>query len=292
MSRETGPGVSEDVCHHCHTVDNERDGESVCTDCGLVLTQLFFPSGGGSWQPAVSLHHDLPSLQQQQRWEEEEEEEAEEEVVAMHRFIADVSANAQISNCVMRHAVQYYDEIRKWSSCRCFSKETLASYALYESLNKFGVPRLAEEIEYYTGVKRKSLWQVETHVTSQSGVATVHDPVHFVSRYCDVLELSYPEQLMIRETVACLNSTPDIPLGNLHCNCLVAVVIYLFCKDRKTTMKKKNKVSLESICEVCTISATSIHRVIRQMRQLTPMLAKHPQLACILRALSSSSSSS
>jgi len=96
---------------------------------------------------------------------------------------------------------------------------------------------------------------------------TLNDPILYVQRYCNLLQFSYADQVRVRQTV---EQMLQLPLGNVRCNCLVAVVLYLHCKD------SKKKLTLRKICEVCSISATSVHRVVRQLQGLTSELSKTP----------------
>ena len=300
MSGADAAGISEDGCRHCNIVDLERDGDSVCTDCGLVVAPLLLPyyesssssignSGDIPWADEFPLWRSGSSTDRTRRISNGESKDAE-----MREFIVDICVNAEIPNNVTRYAVKYYGKLRREQrqqpQISVFSRQTIASYAIYEALNQFEVPRLVEEVAYLTGVKRERIWQVEAELASLGVNGAVHEPEHYVSRYCNLLGLSYPEQLMIQDAVACLNSAVDrIPLGNLHCNCLVGVVIYLLCKlgkkhnPSKTTVT--SKLSLMQICDTCDISATSIHRVIRQMKLLSAEMALEQRVAWILPIL-------
>ncbi len=251
MSRKYDQTVSENACSHQNTIDNERDGECVCTDCGLVLSQLYNENRFLRQIPLVSKN-------------------------TMHDFIRDIGENAHIPDCIVAHALNYFDKIQKLESSK-FCSTDVAAFALYESLNKFEVPRLAEEIAFFSGVKLKKILAIESNLTLET---YTHDPKHYVSYFCNILNLSYANQLLIGETVDCLNE--EIPLGSVRCNCLVALVIYLFCKDRE------KKVSLKKICETCSISATSVHRVMRQLKKFARELFKKPPLVWIAKHLEKS----
>lgn len=223
MSRAFGKNISRNACSHDNTVITAED-ECVCTQCGLVLQQLFNPS---TWHCfPVSDKDDITD------------------------FLHDVGDRAHIPGNIVVHAEHYYKKIK--GLLPKFQNKILAAYALYESLNKFEVPRMAEEIEHYSGVKLKDIWSVESNLSLEIPLS---DPINYVHRYCVLLNFSYTEQTTVRRTVW---SIQCLPLGNLRCNCLVAVIIYLFCKE------EKKKITLRKICETCNISATSVHRVIRQ----------------------------
>jgi len=188
-----------------------------------------------------------------------------------YEFIRNVAENACISENVIVFAMNYFDKIKP-SLTRKFKETTIAAYAIYESLNTFEAPRLAEEIEFYTGVPLDEIWEVECNLEIETQIP---DPKHYVHRYCSLLNICYSDQLIIRDTVECLNT--EIPIGNLRCNCLVAVVIYLFC------LEKMKPITLKKICDTCYISATSIHRVIRQFKEVIPEIKEHKPIFWILK---------
>ena len=233
------------MCAHAVVVENRED-ESVCTECGLVLAEqmyhdFFHPKGWATPNGGVLLYGEN----------------------RIHKFIRDIGANACIPDNVVLYATNYYEKIQAALPLK-IKPWAIAAYALYESLNKFEVPRMAEEIAHYSGVKLQDIWQVETNLMLEE---TLNDPILYVQRYCNLLQFSYADQVRVRQTV---EQMLQLPLGNVRCNCLVAVVLYLHCKD------SKKKLTLRKICEVCSISATSVHRVVRQLQGLTSELSKTP----------------
>jgi len=238
-----GENIPTDVCAHAAVV-NTREDERVCTDCGLVLEEqlyydFFHPKGWATPNGGILLYGEN----------------------RIHKFIRDIGANACIPDNVVLYATNYYEKIQAALPLK-IKPWAIAAYALYESLNKFEVPRMAEEIAHYSGVKLQDIWQVETHLMLEE---TLSDPKLYVQSYCNLLQFSYADQVCVRETVELVL---QLPLGNIRCNCLVAVVLYLHCKD------SKKKITLRKICEVCKISATSVHRVIRHLQELTLEISK------------------
>lgn len=246
MSDRCGERFSSDVCSHLNVINNWED-ECVCTDCGLVLIeQLYSP----------------------QRWLQDA---TKKQLCGMHSYIQDIGENACIAGNVIAYSQNYYDKI-KTKLIRKFQDKAIAAFALYESLNKFEVPRLAEEITHFTGIPSHVFLKLENALPQEISML---NPKHFVHRFCNLIDLSYRDQLQIGYAVDIINN--EIPLGNVRCNCLVGVVMYLFCKENE---KKK---TLKTICETCCISATSIHRVIRQLREFSPQMKKISQLSWMLK---------
>lgn len=189
--------------------------------------------------------------------------------VPIHEYMRDIGANACMPDNVVLYATNYYEKI-KTSLTPKFKQKTIAAYALYEALNTFDIPRMADEIAYYTGVKQQDIWRVESNLVLED---TLNDPVKYVHHYCTLLKFSWADQVCVQRYVELLQ---ELPLGNLRCNCLVAVVIYLYCKDTK------KKIILKKICETCNISATSVHRVIRQLHELKSQISKFPLLEWLI----------
>lgn len=234
--------VSSDACSHCNTVDTQED-DCVCVDCGLVLsqTQVYNPT---TWSTPVCGSDNI------------------------HEFIRDVGENACMPGNVVVYAVNYYDKIKAALSPK-FPKKTIAAYSLYESLQKFEVPRMAAEIQHFSGVKLKHIWQVESNLNLEQ---SLNNPTHYVHRFCVMLNFSYADQLTVKNAVEAIQL---LPLGNLRCNCLVAVIIHLFCKE------VGKKITLKKICETCDISATSVHRVIRQFSEHSSVISVTPCVSWI-----------
>jgi transcription initiation factor TFIIIB Brf1 subunit/transcription initiation factor TFIIB len=232
MSGARGKTSSTDVCGHQNTVDT-CEGDNVCTDCGKVVGQVYetppFFMGGC---------HEFVSPD-----------------VDMYEFIRDCGENAKLPPCVMKYAENHYSKIKVVLLKKC-SKQSIAAYALYESLNMFEVPRLAEEIAYYTGVSITDIWRVESNLVVET---TFDDPAKHIVSYCQQLNMSYSEQMTLKECVESIQEEGLI--GTLRSNCLSAVLIYTYCKYAK------KKITLKKICETCDISATSVHRVIRQLTE-------------------------
>jgi transcription initiation factor TFIIIB Brf1 subunit/transcription initiation factor TFIIB len=229
MSRACRQYYPENGCHHTRTVDNDSDGECVCMDCGLVLDQLYtnpFPNS--------SLQFNNNDLR-------------------INIFIADVCTNACIAQSVVDYASVYYKTL-KTSLKTNFKDEEVAAYAIYEALNRMEVPRTAQEIEHFSGVSMKQLFKIEAALSLPKTLN--ENPSDYVTRYCSLLNMDYSAQTTIQ---AITNGLQEI-LGNLKCNCAVAVVIYLFCKYHD------KKISLKEICSTCCISTTSVHRVIRKLK--------------------------
>lgn len=170
-------------------------------------------------------------------------------------FMRNIGENACMASGIITFAESHYEKIRGQLLPKYRSK-AVAAYAIYEALNRFEAPRMAEEIQYYSGVDIKDIWQIESALIFEK---TLSDPLNYVHRFCQLLNLTFSMEADVKRKLG--DMLTHLPIGNLHCNCLVAVVLYLLCK------KTKLKLTLRKICDACKISATSVHRVIRNLKE-------------------------
>lgn len=240
MSGECKQHFSSDECLHNQTVDDEREGNSICISCGLVLQPIFLET---SWETEKrqSMHFDQDLKGRSREF-----------------FFRDLGANAHICESITHDAGLYYDKIKNNLKDHKpkFNDNVLAAYALYETLSKHKVSRSVQEIEYLTGSKPGKMFAVESALNLTE---TLNCPLHFVSRFCSMLQLSFIDETIIRNIVK--NAT-KLKLSNMRSQCTVAVIIQLFCKE------KRYKITLKKICEICGVSPTNIHTLIRKMDKM------------------------
>jgi transcription initiation factor TFIIIB Brf1 subunit/transcription initiation factor TFIIB len=242
MSRTCGNDVSEHVCYHSNTVDDERDGTNVCTDCGLVLDTLLFPTSTAN-----------------PRTNEGDEN------YKIKYFIKDVCANAHIPESICNYSYFFYKKIRKDEVLKKIKNNQLAAFAIYNTLHRFEVPRSLEEISHYTGENIKRVLTIEAEATLTENR---NDPTHFVDRFCSLLQLEYFDSNIIKSIVGNMYG-----MGNVKTSCLIATCIHLFCRE------KKRKIMLKTICAVCSVSPTSVHRIMKcldkkYVKQITLLCSK------------------
>ena len=248
MSRRRYNAGSTNACSHLQTVDNDREGECVCTECGLVLESLYTATYEDMHMSATSYTADSN----------------------IYSFVSDICHNGCMPEGVITYAMNYYrklcTKLRKQ-----FPERNIAAYAVYETLNRFEATRTAEEIEHFSGVKIRDIWLIESNISTD---AALNDPTGYVQRYASLLGLKYCHQLFIKEVIVLMENSLNI--GNIKANCLVAVTIYLASKELG------EKLMLKKICEVCDISTTSVHRVLRKLEQECRLnIEKTPELRWI-----------
>ena len=229
-------------CQHAHSIDDEHTGSCVCTDCGLVLEQLYM--------------FDYKQKEHMDNLYEATQLKAEKFDIA--RFLTDVTHNAHIPSYILSRALWYFDIIkgRLKDKKKHFKDRDIAAFALYETLNDQGVSRTVLEIEDCTGISRAILWAVESSLIFTN---TLIDPKHLVDRYCTTLDIPWRDLSEIKTIVGNMYG-----MGNVRPQCLVAVVIYLytnfFCK-----LGEQMKPTLRKICDVCIVSPMTVLKIVKNM---------------------------
>ena len=131
------------------------------------------------------------------------------------------------------------------------------AYAIFTASAKMGCPRQMEEVARYCNVSVRRVWDVQKLQAPQSMSPEIK-AADYATRYCSLLELDYSHSLIIAKIVDSGQFRQKV--GAIKSNSLIAVAIYLYCKE------KKIKIPLKRILQACDgISATTIFRAIRKI---------------------------
>lgn len=222
--------ISRAECTHCETID-VQEGERVCLLCGLVVEQLF--------------RHER---------ENERRDEYDSKSSEVYIFLRDVCDKATIPNFVLSYTLSYFRALKVdfKKQDKKFSDKVIVAYALYETLSRHEIPRLLEDIAYYTNIPSKTLSKLLSYLNFPE---TLNNPKEFVDRYCSLLGLKYYDAKIIKGIVQSMCDE-----SNIRPNTMVATIIYLYCQECDV------KVSMKSICEVCSVSSGNVYRTIRNFK--------------------------
>lgn len=234
MSTGRGKNLPGDACKHQQTVDDDREGYSVCVLCALVLEPIYQQDGREKFSKTIVKAVESPIIS----------------------FLLDVAAHAHIPQFIIDYSISYWKKIKiqlKGHRPR-ITDRTLASYALYETLCRNNLPRTVQEIECITLCKRAKLFAVESALNLQDAA---NHPLDYVERFCSLLDIDFYEMKIIRGIVGNM-----FGLGGIRPQCVVAVVIFLHCKETNKDLQ------ITKICEVCDVSSTNIYAIVRKMKKM------------------------
>jgi len=229
------PGTDEAYgCPHSKTIDDDREGQCVCIQCGLVLESIF----------QAPKNEDLPLYDHQQN--------------IINSFLRDVGAHAEIPLSILQYAESYFQEIKNsLREKKKFKDKELASYALYETLHRHKIPRPLPEITYFCDINPTKLFAIETALNIRGEDEPSH-PIDYSDRLCNLLGLSFCDSKFIKGIVF---NTHLLSLGSRRPQSVVALVVYLYCQQNEINM------SLIHICEICSVSSTNIYKLARNLQE-------------------------
>ena len=234
-----------DTCQHLRVYEDEKEGESICIDCALVLDRL---CGIPKYPP--------PREELQMTGENER----------ILDYIKDICANGCFPQNVVQCAFNYFVKIKKEISTRFFLNDALAAFAVYNALNELDIPRSIDEVERYSGVTVKKMWEIAGCLNITN---VPNDPTVYVDYYCSLLPLQYFDANIIRSIVGNLYG-----MGNIRPNGLIAAIIRLYCIENN-----RKEIKFSDICRATKTKRAGIHRIIRLLdekyiKQITLLSSK------------------
>ncbi len=229
MSEFSRSTFFSDGCDHPQVIEDYHEGTTVCTHCGLVLDVIR-----------------LPSYRSEKNYDFEKK-------LNTQGFLENVCEKAGIPHSILEYTAWYATNIENQLKHEKIVKNGIISFALYETLLRFQIPRSPQEISFFTGIPTSTLWFIEKKLSSS---VIKSSPQDYVERFTSLLGLDYTHNSTIKTIVSNLYG-----MGDVRPACLIAVVIHLFCKE------KKIKKTVKEICESCGVSSASMYKIMKKMKK-------------------------
>lgn len=202
----------ENTCSHLSVYDDEKEGHSVCLNCGLVLQQLFTFS----------------------HFNEEKEYSFEE------KFLQDVCKENNLAGNIPQKAYElwtlHFPEMRK---SHFFYYASLA-FCLYEALLYADLTHSLTEISRMTGVTPKKIKKLESQMKYNNNY--FQKPIHFIERYGKILYIPFFHIKIMTNIALHL-----IDFHYIKPQCVSAMIIYLYCQENDLDYSLKD---ICSVCQV------------------------------------------
>jgi|GEM_PF-2726231 len=190
---------SEHLCSHENIIDDEREGCSVCTNCGLVLEEkLFLPSYNETY--FASCFQTVVQSETKQNVKE-----------LLHRINLPSTYSNEIAEKCLRKK----------------SKTKSIPFLLYQTLNENGCPISIKEISAVSGQSNSEIYKHQ-----EKNDVIILRPEEMLEKYCNMLKLDFKDYSVIKENIkGCLKTGHN----NLT---IIGANIYLHCKTfKKIPMK-------------------------------------------------------
>lgn len=243
--------VTSNDCAHLNKCDDRDSGYEICTNCGLVLEQLY----------EVDYNHSQHIAPYNEITISTNSKQVLNKKCLITQFFTDISHYSFISKQIFNLSMTYFELIKQQSKemKKKFTDVQLAAYALYTVLKEEGIPRTPSEIEAVTGVNTSYLWLIQHELPDKLNVS---NPTSYVSRYCTILGFEFCEISKIKTIVGNMYG-----MGDIRSQTLVAAIIHLYYKQHKQNKTTSiSKLTLKQICGVCNVSTHTTRKAIQRIK--------------------------
>lgn len=219
---------SGNCCDNRIEVTDERSGDYICINCGLVLDR-YFTSGVGAASNDVN-----------QKCVSHTEDKIKD---ILDKLFVPLSFSDQI-------LTTFEARIMKEPSLSQTSikKERLLTYCIYESLNELGIPVSFKDVSAVTGISTQDLYSHQEKV-----ILPLY--VDLLEKYCSILNIDYKTSTHLRKGLPTKPVTGHNPLT------IIGGLLY---SNSKTYSLK---LTLKQISSVLNISPVSIQRYLAKQKK-------------------------
>ena len=237
--------VDEDICLHSNQIDN-GEGMMVCESCGFVQDSSYtMPSSNAKnvCNDSLKFNNIGDKLSRQE---------------IMISFLCDICANNNIVGCILQRAISIYKASVKTSTKQGIkiSNHHLATMALYESFVLEHAPRTPQEVCVMCDFPISQFWRIEKKQLHNFSIdpSLILEQTELCERFCSLLNLSFKDTQSI---IQLLRSQRSTRLQSMRPQSVAAAIIYYYCREYYPN------VSLNSICNVCSVSKGNVRNIIR-----------------------------
>ena len=158
------------MCEHSKTIDDLHSGDTVCCDCGLVLQERITMGNAcaslcGPSSPPPPLVRSSSTETVASEWESG--------LLGDHRVVR----NEMLETCARLHIsdayvadnavdMMRYLVVNKGRMMNLAAKRQVFAFALYETLNRMGIPRTPQLIAHSCGISPSALLRVESELNA------------------------------------------------------------------------------------------------------------------------------
>lgn len=197
-------------CPHLNEIDDFRNGDVICVDCGLIIDKIYVTS-------FVSCpESDSPSFEKE--------------------YILEILNRLNIPYTYSDKILQKFNDLsRKEKNCN--RKLEILSYSVYEILNEYNIPISLKDICSVSGISTDKLF-------SKQHCATTVPLSPTLEKYCLMMNLSYQDFIKIEQKLPCELESGHNPLT------IIGSLIYKYSKENNLNLSIKHIANTLSISVV------------------------------------------
>ena len=215
-----------DFSNHClhigTTIEDTREGTTVCTQCSRVLElNMSFPD---------------PKL-----WQKKDEESSSN----VYNFVYDSCHRMHLPLAVVERILHQYKKFQKNPAFKKTNYEILAAYSIYYHLKQENIGRSIETVARFTGVDSNRIWRCELSDESSPLPIQIENLIRVNYKYLNLSEEDCQNIIVISNFFKDTNYSPVT---------LSATLTWTYCKIQKINA------SLASVRALYNCSHMSIYR--------------------------------
>jgi transcription initiation factor TFIIIB Brf1 subunit/transcription initiation factor TFIIB len=190
----------ENLCSHIDTVIDEREGSTVCVECGLVLEDKFFVSNF-----------------QESNYEEKD--------CSIVNEVKEILSKLELPDVHIHNIVENFKKEKNVKK----NKKELLPYVVYKTLKQNNTPISIKDISSISGFSDINIYDMQ-----EQNKSIILQPKDLLEKYCRYLNLDFKTYSVIKERLPEQNISGHNPLT------IIAATIYAYCKEKniKLSMKK------------------------------------------------------
>lgn len=220
-------------CQHLSQVDDYGTGDTICTECGLVLDRLLSPI-------EIKGHPQIDRLKRQ-------------------AFFDDICDSNMMNPGVAKRAMLEYETLVLRPAAAKIKEKKLKAYALYAATVKEGAARDPEEVAVYAEVDKSDLCKIETLFPLP---LKLQKATRYLARFCYYHGITYKQQKEI-EALYDVITTVD----GYHAKTVTASLILLYCQEQQKYSGLFTHVTGKSVADTCHVSTSAIDQCMRAIRK-------------------------
>ena len=228
------------MCLHEETIDDWRTGESVCLNCGVVLSKVVSNSRNTTSLPLFPASSSSSSS-------------------SSYQLLADVCANNHVSNCVLHTADDWLCEQKRKKAKIGTCENVWCAAALHKAFFIHDCSRTMQEVANMFCTTKSAIWNLKKSIRGEAIVETRAS--HLLPRMC----ANFPE-IKRTEVIEMERKAEAVQEKLMNCNNPVAIAACILYMELKSSPHMK--CTMKEISEISSVSISCIKRVCTKIKNM------------------------
>ena len=239
------------MCNHQYPIEDTRQGDVVCTECGLVIDKIYCESNlETKWEKIENFN--------------EEFEQNNEHLQKEKNILKNLCNKLHLNNDVTNTIFNLWSEIAAWHYRKNgkikINAKGLIAMVLYQSLIKEKIPRPISHLCQEIGINPKMVWRwIKLYRQDLTDTIRAENSIKakdMAEYFLQPLQLNYQEMTTIKEKLNKNENSSFAP------RTLLAACAYAFLKETRALYP-----SVKNTARILGVSVMSLYRCLKSLKQ-------------------------